>query len=64
MQPSKTSLLRRYAAVEYSFQFVPRVVVRLARHVPYRDDQDKHEAFVTIRYVTGPGERLWSADRS
>ena len=29
-QFSKTILLRRYAVVEYSVQFVPRVVVRLA----------------------------------
>ncbi len=64
MQRSKTILLRRYAVVDHSFQLVPRVVVRLARHALHGDDQYKHKAFVAMQGVTGPGERLWSADRS
>jgi hypothetical protein len=44
-QRSKTILLRRYAAVDYSSQLVPRVVVRLASSPSMVRDQDKHEAF-------------------
>jgi hypothetical protein len=51
---SKTILLRRYAVVDHSFQFVPRVVARMARPRMHGDDHGKREAFVTMHSVTGP----------
>ena len=51
---SKTILLRRYAVVDHSFQLVPRVIARMARHVLHGDDHHKHKAFVTAQSVTGP----------
>jgi len=63
-QLSKTILLRRYAVVDFSIQFVPRVVVRLASSGLPVGDQGKHKAFADRQSTAGLGERLWSADRS